>query len=72
MATMTIIQKMQTMTAEEFGRRIAQTFYDNKSSTAIFFIQQSLKDCEDDNGIQWDAFKEMLQRIGGTIRDEEE
>lgn len=60
---MTITEKFETVTAEEFGRRIAQCFHDSKSSTALFFIQQAFEDCEDDNGIYWEMFDKMLTRI---------
>jgi hypothetical protein len=60
---MRISEKFETITADEFGRRIAQAFHDSKSSTALFFIQQAFKDCEDDNGIYWEMFNKMLTRI---------
>lgn len=60
---MTITEKFQTVSAAEFGRRIAQVLYDSKSSTATFFMQQAFKDCEDDNGILWELFDKMLTRI---------
>jgi hypothetical protein len=66
MDEMTITEKMRTITAEEFGMRIAKTFYDSRSSTAIFFIQQAFSDCEDDNGILWEAFDSMLTRLKET------
>jgi hypothetical protein len=69
--TMTRTEKMRTITAEEFGIRMAQALFASKSSTAIFFIQQALADCEDDYvGIFWEEFKAMLTRLGGTANDE--
>jgi hypothetical protein len=59
----TITEKMRTITADEFGIRIAQAFLDSRSSTAIFFMQQAFKDCEDDNGLMWKEFENMLERL---------
>ena len=56
-------EKLRTVTAEEFGRRVAQTFWESKSSTAVFFIQQAFADYEDDIGIFWTEFESMLTRI---------
>lgn len=54
---------LQTVSAAEFGVRIAKAFYESKSSTALFFIQQAFTDCEDDNGIHWELFNKLLTRI---------
>jgi hypothetical protein len=62
-APMTVTEKMRTITAEEFGLRIARVFLESKSSTAIFFMQRAFADCDDDNGIFWEAFRDMLTRL---------
>lgn len=60
---LTRTELMQTISAAEFGRRMARTFAESKSSTAIFFIQQAFADTEDDIGIFWDEFRDMLARL---------
>lgn len=61
----TFTEAMGNVTAEEFGVRIAKCFHENRSSNAIHFIQQAFLDCEDDNGIYWEAFDKMLTRLTG-------
>lgn len=60
---MTITEKMKTVSAAEFGRRIAKAFDESRSSTTLFFMQQAFSDCEDDNGLMWTAFQNMLDRF---------
>jgi hypothetical protein len=60
---MTITEKMQTVSASEFGVRIAEAFLSSRSSTTTFFVQQAFKDCHDDNGLMWGPFEEMFERL---------
>ena len=59
----TLTRALETVTAAEFGLRIARAFNASKSSTTIFFIQQAFKDYEDDNGLSWDLFQRLLDRL---------
>lgn len=54
---------MRSISAAEFGIRLAKVFNENRSSTAIFFIQQALTDTEDDLGLYWEEFESMLARL---------
>ncbi len=60
---MTFTEKFKTVTADEFGRRVAKAFDESRSSTTIHFMQLAFKDCEDDNGLMWEPFQEMLTRF---------
>lgn len=56
-------EKLETITAKEFGVRMAKVFDDSRSSACIFYIQQAFQDCDDDVGIMWEPFKQMLTRF---------
>ena len=56
-------EMMRSITAADFGRRVAEAFLESSSSTAVFFIQQALKDSEDDVGLYWEEFRDMLTRF---------
>lgn len=59
----TFTEKMESVSAAEFGKRIASVMLQTRSSHSIFLIQQAFLDCEDDNGIMWEPLEKMLTRF---------
>jgi hypothetical protein len=54
--------RIDSMTADEFGRRIAKTILESSSSSAFFFVQKALEDIEP-FGVEWEEARNLLERI---------
>jgi hypothetical protein len=69
-----------TLTSEEFARRISQHLADNRSSSDMAMLSKALKDFPNpitpghgvgEWGIEWDEIKAMCIRFGAKIQEGE-
>ena len=57
------ILPIEELSAKKFGKRIAQAFKDNPTSTAWFFIQQGYPDYDGLDEMEWSDVVELLDKV---------
>ena len=62
---------LNTITAEEFGKRMAAVALDLRSSHVTFMIQQAFKDLSE-FGIEWKPLENFLTRIANQTQNRKE